>query len=291
MVDIRARLELIRVPAVFSAHADIVAGFIIAGGAAAHLGRLIALMAATTLLYSAGMALNDVFDVAIDREERPRRPIPSGRVGLAEAFVIGMGGLITGAYFASLAGWVSAVVALLLVVAIIAYNGGLKCRPVAGPAAMGACRYLNLALGLSVVPHLPTMLLLPAITGVFIFGVTVLSRHEVYGGNVSPAVQAAILAVAASCFLGIVFFLGGIMPKITGVVLSILWAAGMMTVLFRLMGDASPERIQKTIRLLLMNLVVLDGILVTGFASPIHAAAVWLLVLPGRFLSRRFYVT
>lgn len=291
MADIRARLELIRMPAVFSAHADIIAGFIIAGGTVDHFGQLIALLAATTLLYSAGMALNDVFDVANDHAERPGRPIPSGHVGLAEAFVIGMGCLITGAFFASLAGWMSAIVALLLVVVIIAYDGGLKSRPVAGPMAMGACRYLNLALGLSVIPHFATMLLLPAITGVYIFGVTVLSRHEAQGGDITAAVWKTLAAVLLACLLIVIYHYGGMVPQKAGVLLGVLWAAGLSAYLLRLTGDAPAAMIQKTIRLLLMNLVILDGILVAGYSSLFFAVMVLLLLIPAMVLSRRFYVT
>ena len=40
------------------------------------------LAAASALLYSAGMVLNDVFDVELDRQEQPYRPLPSGRIPL-----------------------------------------------------------------------------------------------------------------------------------------------------------------------------------------------------------------
>ena len=50
---------------------------------------LILLVAASTLLYAGGVALNDVYDVDIDRQERPERPIPSGRISLAAARRLG----------------------------------------------------------------------------------------------------------------------------------------------------------------------------------------------------------
>lgn len=39
-------------------------------------------------LYSAGMAMNDCYDHAIDNVERPDRPIPSGRVTLEKAWLL-----------------------------------------------------------------------------------------------------------------------------------------------------------------------------------------------------------
>ena len=44
------------------------------------------------VLYAAGMALNDLFDLEIDRAERPARPLPSGRVSPAFAAWIGGAG-------------------------------------------------------------------------------------------------------------------------------------------------------------------------------------------------------
>ena len=46
---------------------------------------LITLTGAIALFYMAGFILNDVFDRTIDREERPGRPIPSGRIAAQTA--------------------------------------------------------------------------------------------------------------------------------------------------------------------------------------------------------------
>ncbi len=62
--------------------ADVALGFLLTHDPAAGLpwGVFALLVGASACLYEAGMALNDVFDVEIDRQERPDRPIPSGRV-------------------------------------------------------------------------------------------------------------------------------------------------------------------------------------------------------------------
>ena len=41
------------------------------------------LAVALVLYYTAGMYLNDLFDLELDRRERPERPLPSGRVSRA----------------------------------------------------------------------------------------------------------------------------------------------------------------------------------------------------------------
>ena len=52
-------------------------------------GRLGRLCLAISLLYTAGMFLNDAFDREFDTRVRPDRPIPSGDVTAREAFAIG----------------------------------------------------------------------------------------------------------------------------------------------------------------------------------------------------------
>ena len=59
------------------------------------------LAAASALLYSAGMVLNDVFDLDLDREEQPYRPLPSGRIPLSSARWLGWQLLTLGIMLAS----------------------------------------------------------------------------------------------------------------------------------------------------------------------------------------------
>ncbi|MGH8999965.1 MAG: UbiA family prenyltransferase, partial [Acidimicrobiia bacterium] len=70
---------LVRLPAVLSVPGDVLVGATSGGG---HLRprRAGMLVASSSALYLAGMALNDWADRDIDARERPGRPIPSGRV-------------------------------------------------------------------------------------------------------------------------------------------------------------------------------------------------------------------
>ncbi len=92
--------ELIRLPGMFTAHADIMAGFLLAGAGLNQLDGFFLLILATSCFLSAGMALNDCFDHRIDQTENPGRPIPSNRISLQTAFFIGGGLLISGIIFA-----------------------------------------------------------------------------------------------------------------------------------------------------------------------------------------------
>jgi len=76
----RARdlFELVRLPNVFTAPADVAMGLAAAG--ASWEPRYALLFGASMLAYAGGMALNDACDAELDAVERPKRPIPSGRV-------------------------------------------------------------------------------------------------------------------------------------------------------------------------------------------------------------------
>ena len=89
-------LALMRLPNVFTAMADVAMGFLFVQATGSKwtptpwdFATLATLIAASSLLYIAGMVLNDVFDVEIDRQERPERPIPSGRVSFDAARRLG----------------------------------------------------------------------------------------------------------------------------------------------------------------------------------------------------------
>ena len=84
---VRDYLQLVRLPNLFTAVADVAMGFFVAQPLLAErrLGMwewaaLGTLAAASVLLYAAGVVLNDWFDLEIDRQERPERPLPSGRI-------------------------------------------------------------------------------------------------------------------------------------------------------------------------------------------------------------------
>src|SRR5262249_22754558 len=140
-------------PNVFTALADVGLGWLCAVATGTPWSRwpaLLALLVASASLYSAGMVWNDFFDIEQDRRERPFRPLPSGRVCRRDAAALAAG--LLAAFLSGIAepAATSALpIPLVLVVAILLYDAWLK-RTWAGPLAMGACRFLNILLGLSV---------------------------------------------------------------------------------------------------------------------------------------------
>src|SRR4051794_41703250 len=85
--------ELVRLPAVLSVPGDVLVGAA-ASGQVGNVGRPAGLVASSSCLYLAGMALNDYADREVDAVERPGRPIPSGRV--SPEFALALAGALTG---------------------------------------------------------------------------------------------------------------------------------------------------------------------------------------------------
>ena len=149
---LRAWLALLRPPNLFTVPGDLVAGFAVAGGVGAGLWpRLPWVVAASLLLYAAGLLLNDWCDRDVDAQERPSRPIPAGLVlpntVLAAAGAFGLVALA----LAVGAGAMAVATAGLLLVLIVFYNTVARRYAWLGVTVMGLCRGVNVLLGAAAV--------------------------------------------------------------------------------------------------------------------------------------------
>lgn len=187
--------ELLRAPAALTVLGDSAAGAAAAGRPLR--GRRLALPLASVALYWSGMALNDWADRALDAAERPERPIPSGRIAPAAALTAAAGLSGAGLALAALAGGSDALrIAVPLAGAVWAYNTVLKPTP-AAPAAMAACRALDVLLGAGAGRW--TAARTPALAmAAHTFGVTALSRGEVHGGRRGDSRLALATTLAAT---------------------------------------------------------------------------------------------
>jgi 4-hydroxybenzoate polyprenyltransferase len=168
------------------------------------------LLLAVSAIYVGGMILNDVFDAAWDAQHRPTRPIPSGQVSAATAYLVGFSLLLAGAVGAvairilharsfplgsdernnNYAGEV-VLVAGLLVSAVLVYNRWHK-GVVWAPVVMGLCRALLPILGLVVAgisldglvwPSWTFILLCSFTLWLLTFTLTWVARHEATDSN------------------------------------------------------------------------------------------------------------
>ena len=299
----RAYAQLVRLPNVFTAMADIALGWLCAvatGTPAARWPSFLLLMAASACLYSAGMIWNDFFDVEQDQRERPFRPIPSGRINRRAAGTLGALALLVGALCAWQAGVVSGIassspliIALILALMILLYDGWLK-RTFLGSVAMGSCRFLNVLLGLSAAEisfPMSARLYLALVVGVYIVGVTWFARTEARESNQSSLMSAAGIMLAA-------LILALAVPVITertntSVLFPYLLVATGFWVgipVLAAVNKPAPSVVQNAVKRCLMGLVILDAVLATAVAGAV-GLAILLLLLPALYLGRWIYST
>jgi len=298
---IKPYLQLVRLPNLFTAAADPLAGWLLATGTLADPGRWVPLVAASVLIYAGGIVLNDVFDVEIDRRERPNRPLPSGRVPFRLAAWFGGLALVGGPIVAALSGSIaSAAVALVLALCVLAYDGGMK-RTWFGPVFMGACRSLNLTLGFSQVDFLGGAYawVLAGSFGLFVLGVTVISRSEVetgrrWGVALGVAVQFVALAIFRCGFANFAFDNYGIRSRGAQDGAVMVWLVVLFLVMmagYRAVRYSTPELIQRAVKTGVLSLVWLDVAAVASIGQPPLALAVAALWVPAFLLGRWLYST
>ncbi|KXS40193.1 MAG: prenyltransferase [Methanolobus sp. T82-4] len=89
------------------------------------------------LITGAGNAINDYYDIDIDRINKPDRPIPSGRIGLSTALYFSLALFALGTLFAFIINPVCGIIALVNSMLLIYYARTLKRTAFLGNLAVG----------------------------------------------------------------------------------------------------------------------------------------------------------
>jgi 4-hydroxybenzoate polyprenyltransferase len=299
----RAYLELLRLPNVFTAMADILLGFLFTHASLEPWPQFALLLGASTSLYLAGMVLNDFFDQGQDARERPSRPIPSGRVSAAMARRLGFGLLLLGTAL----GWAASfsagalcpgLVATLLAAAVLIYDGALK-QTVLAPLAMGACRMLNVLLGMSVAAqswHAVNWVVAGGI-GLYIVGVTLFARSEARQSSRPQLSLGTILMVLGIALLAWLprWATGAESPEIhvpdrwylfwTVIGLLAAWRC------LRAIVDPRPALVQAAVKNCILSLVVLDAGACLAVQDIFWGLVILALLVPTMTLGRWIYST
>jgi 4-hydroxybenzoate polyprenyltransferase len=186
---LRAILELCRISNLPTVWTNVFAAWILSINTPfvwdARLGYL---LLGSSLLYSAGMMLNDAADVAWDRAHRPERPIPSGRISARMVWILVSLGLLGGYAIMVVLGGAQSTITALLVAAIVGYD--VYHKPWSGSVIiMGACRtllYFSVSSAIQSAFTSNRLLVLQSLLlGVYIVGLTIAARSE-SSANPSP---------------------------------------------------------------------------------------------------------
>ncbi len=200
----RAYLLLSRVSNLPTVWSNVLAG-VVASRAGVTWPDVIGLSIGVSLLYTAGMFLNDVADRNSDAEHRRDRPIPAGDVTAAAATAVGVALLVAGVLtiaaqsrFAAPLFW-----SLGLVAAILYYDYRHK-RDRLAPFVMGLCRglvYCVAAAAVSSVVPRPVLVAAAGLAG-YVVGLTwIAKRLGPSAGYTVPILLAGISLVDAVVIL------------------------------------------------------------------------------------------
>ncbi len=273
MPMLRAILELCRISNLPTVWTNILAAWIITQGATWQWDtRLGWLLLGGSLLYSAGMMLNDAADVAWDRAHRPERPIPSGRISLRTVWMMVVSGLLGGYAVLVFLGGAHAGIAAGLVAAIVGYD--LYHKPWAGSVIiMGACRtLLYLAVGSLATNGCKGNSVLWAqalLLGIYIVGLTIAARSE--SASSGSAVGKVLSRVLLCCPLLMPVFLlscGEWKPLLIVPFYGVLLYMALRTL--RLGGP----NIGKAVGMLLAGITIVDALAVASLSLPVALAFV-----------------
>lgn len=250
-------LDLCRISNLPTVISNCVASWLVAGGSFDEF-YLVAIVSGAVLLYSGGMIMNDLFDLAFDGQFRPSRPIPAGIISKGAAVIYTLLFMVAGAAL-MLIGNAKLTLVLSLVVVIVAYNVFHK-KWSHSVYIMGACRsVLYLACASAVSGQLTQVVLAWCIClGLYTAGITVVARGE----STDNVVKLYGLALLFSPAL-VPLFLGSAEFHLFGILgMGSLWLAWTIYCLFIIRGTGD-DRVGRAVSYLIGGMVLIDGLAVS----------------------------
>ena len=291
---ILAYAQLLRLPNVFSAFADVLLASCAVGLIAQQSSTVVLFCLASGCLYLAGMAWNDFFDRHEDAKARPSRPIPSGRIAPRMALWLGVALAAAGLLFLATAVQFDVqrwpfVLGCALTVLILLYDSVFKHNWL-GPIAMGGCRFLNVLIPLGMVELQLPMFHLAAIVGLYIVGVTWFARTEETTSRRAMLISATVLMAISVVGLGTLLPLHRDTNFAFFPYLLVAFCFFVGSKLLPAIRQLSPKVVQAAIKRCVFGLILLDAVLATVYVGW-PGLGIALLLLPALLLGRWVYST
>ena len=233
------------------------AAWLIEGGG--ELRGLGILCLGASLLYLAGMYLNDAFDIEFDKRYRPERPIPSGLIPPALVWCLGAIWMIGGLIVMIGISRADSLLCLCLVASILLYNWLHKGFAHA-PILMAMCRlFLFLAVASSVDDSVSGRSVWSAVMlAAYVVGLSYVARQESLG---TPLQFWPCLLLGAPIIYA--YFLNGSLYRVEGILFSLIvlvWTIWSLRFSFW----TGRREVGKTVSGLLAGIVLVDLLAILG---------------------------
>lgn len=265
MAYLRTLLILGRASNLPTVWSNCLAGWLLGGGGTSETFALLILGA--TLLYLAGMFLNDALDVQFDRQYRPQRPIPSGAISESAVWQWGLSFLVLGLFLLSSLGRMTTILTILLGASLVIYDLVHKVFSLS-PLLMAACRFfLFLVAGSCSFDGVTGLTLWSALAlASYIVGLSYLARKESRPGALQ---YWPCLFLATPMILALIVDRGTY--RIRGIMLSAILGIWILKSLLHVYWF--PQRnVGRSVSGLLAGIVLVDALAIAG-GSPLAALA------------------
>lgn len=284
---IKPYLQLIRLPAGFSAASNVLAAMVIATAARPEPALLFLTLIASLCLYYGGMALNDCLDLAEDRRLRADRPLVRGTLQPKQAWLVAVALMIGGLALSAMVSVNALFFALLLAALIVLYNSK-RLPQVLHIWAMAACRYAHWLFifacgGFESV----SFWLWPLPLLFYVAGLTRISEAESGSADFLRYRNTAV-GLMSMAFLSLTLLMLSYGSLVSGLPALACFMAWLWRLL--LSGEQAQVRsgaeVQSLVRQLVMGVVIVDACVLAVAGYPVVGALVLLLLLPGRYVGR-----
>lgn len=242
-------------------------------------------------LYSAGMVFNDLFDRKVDAFERPERPIPAGRVTPGQASFLGNGLVTIALIIAFSLSLATGIAALILTLFIFAYNLTSKRLIRLSIIPMGLCRGANFMLGASLYPDVMPEVWLPVLALIiFVCGITLASKGEVFGGSKLGLAAAFGAYMTALCLL-LLLADNHSVSVWSALPFFLFWLLFSATTLFMAYQTQAAIDIRRAVKAGILSIIPLNAAVVGGFCGFYPALLLFMLFPVSYRASNIFSVT
>jgi 4-hydroxybenzoate polyprenyltransferase len=284
-----AYLQLIRLPNIFTAIADVLAGYLIVFGGNIDWSSLLSLIAASACIYGGGCVFNDYCDLRLDLQERSYRPIPSGKISIREAIFLASLLFLMGIGFASTVNSRTAMLSVLLVILVIAYDRFSKDTLFWGSFTMALCRGGNLLLGMWAGSLSEYFFLFVVLSTWYVFWLTSLSKFETTG-NIGKY-RWVIAAGIASVVLALVVLITVGSLYIVSIIYLCFFICLIAGPLWKWLKVTSPGNTGNAVKFLVLGIPLLDSIYLAGVQGPVMAVPVLACAVVAIAFAKYLYVT